>query len=97
MMIFAAFVLILGSNICLCLSFDKHFKKLTKETLDNRTKTRLRIAGYAALLASLTVAFVGESYLGLVYWCGLFSLVAAPIPFIIAYLDGPIRFRGQSD
>ncbi|MEM1197307.1 MAG: DUF3325 domain-containing protein [Pseudomonadota bacterium] len=96
MMLFVSFLLIAGSNICLCLSLEKHFKKLMKEKLAGPLKTRLRVAGYGLLLASLVVAFASESYLGLVYWCGLFSLVAAPMPFIIAYLDGPIRIRGRA-
>lgn len=96
-MMFVTFLFLLLANIFLCLSFDKHFKKLTKEKLEGALKTRLRVAGYTLLSASLVVAFASESYLGLVYWCGLFSLVAAPAPFILAYLDGPIRMRGRSE
>lgn len=93
MILLLTFLLIVVACTLLCLSLAKHYRHLTKRALDDRLKLRLRIAGYGLLSASLAVVFVGESYLGLVYWCGLFSLVAAPLPFIIAYLDGPIRLK----
>ncbi|MEM7781357.1 MAG: DUF3325 domain-containing protein [Pseudomonadota bacterium] len=97
MMLFFSFLLIVGACIFLCLSLAKHFEKLTKQALDVRLKLSLRVAGYSLLCASLVIAFVGDGYLGLVYWCGLFSLVATPLPFIIANLDGAVRISWRSE
>lgn len=91
MSIFTVFLLILAANICLCLSFDQHFKQVMEKRLASPLKQRLRIAGYALLSISLAAAFATESYLGLVYWCGQFSLIALPAPYILAYLSRATR------
>ncbi|MEM8937554.1 MAG: DUF3325 domain-containing protein [Pseudomonadota bacterium] len=97
MMLFLSFLLVVSASMCLCLSLAKHFKKLTQEVLNDRLKVRLRVAGYSLLCASLVAAFIGDSFLGLVYWCGLFSVVAIPLPFIIAYMDGPLRISRRPE
>lgn len=84
MMLLVSFLLIVLSNVCLCLAYNKHYKKLTKHALIARLKFKLRVVGHTTLFASLVLAFVSDSYVGLVYWCGLFSLVAVPMPFIVA-------------
>ena len=85
MMIFS-FFLILFACVCLCLSLSKHFKDLVGGRLDERRKTRLRVLGYGALIPSIALAFLGDGYIGLVYWFGLFSLVSMPIAFLLPYV-----------
>lgn len=93
MMLFVAFLLLIAANICLCLSLDKHHNKLIGRALAGPVKATLRTGGYALLLVSLALVILSDAYLGLVYWCGLFSLAAMPLPFIVAHLDQRSRIH----
>ena len=97
MTLFVVFFLIVGASACLCLSFDKHYKKLMGKSLKSPIKAKLRVGGYTVLLASLVTGTVENGWLGLVYWFGLFSLATAPLPFIVAYLDQRFRLSERAD
>ncbi|MEM8919310.1 MAG: DUF3325 domain-containing protein [Pseudomonadota bacterium] len=87
-MMYLSFFLLASACFCLCLSQAKHFRHFSGTVLGEQLKLILRVIGYGALLISLWVAYLGNGSIGLVYWCGLFSLVTIPMIFFLPYLRG---------
>jgi hypothetical protein len=64
----------------LALAMDRHQQDLFGRELEPRRSRALRIGGWAALLASLTIAVDAQGWsLGLVAWCGHISLSAGVV------------------
>lgn len=60
---------------------------MTGSRIGERQKVSLRIVGYCALALSIWLAFLADGFVGLVYWCGMFTLAAVPIAFALPYLS----------
>lgn len=86
-MIYHSFLIVLLGNLCLCLSQSKNYKQITGSKIGDYQRLSLRIVGYCALAISLALAFLAEGFVGLVYWCGLFTLAAVPIAFGLSYFS----------
>lgn len=85
-MMYLSFFLVVVSTVSLCVSQKKNFKQVFGSALRDPVKIQLRVLGYAAFFASFVLAYLANSFVGVVYWFGLFTLVATPLAFGLPYL-----------
>ncbi|MEO0461492.1 MAG: DUF3325 domain-containing protein [Pseudomonadota bacterium] len=85
-MMFWSFLTVACSCLCLCFSQNKNFKQIFGGKLSNRLKMQLRVLGFGSLVLSIGLAFYANGFVGLVEWCGLFTLVTIPIAFALPYI-----------
>jgi hypothetical protein len=87
MMLLLAFALAVTGFALLAASLVKHHRDLFGHGPVAPLETKLRIAGWLALAASLALSIVEAHLIGLVLWVGLLNAAALTVSLLLTYKE----------